>query len=46
MENTKVINNETANVNTIEFINNLRKTNGIDNPRSNYSERGIHICYS
>lgn len=46
MENTKVFNKEVLKVNPMEFINNLRKTYGIDNPRSNYSERSIHICYS
>ena len=44
MENTKVFNKEVAEVNPIEFINNIRKTYGIDNPKSNYSETGIHIC--
>lgn len=45
MENTKVFNKEITEVDPFEFINNIRKTYGIDNPKSNYSEKGIHICY-
>lgn len=43
MKNTKVFNKEITEVDPFEFINNIRKTYGIDNPKSNYSEKGIYI---